>query len=221
MLLGARQFFEWRGAPTPPMPYDAEVEFIESTGTQWIDTGIFVTGSDEVELIALITQAGADIGDYRQLFGARQSATSYCAEFFYNNNLFYTSFNNGSYVNRVTAIVRLDTKIRFLMSNSERSIFDLGTGTYIAQNTVEQAYDFQTQTHALLFAESGNTSAGKINPAFAKVYSLCIIDTTSGITRMDLIPVRVGSVGYMYDKVSGRLFGNVGTGDFVIGPDKT
>ena len=28
MLLGARQFFERRGAPTPPLPYDAEVEWI-------------------------------------------------------------------------------------------------------------------------------------------------------------------------------------------------
>lgn len=31
--------------------------------------------------------------------------------------------------------------------------------------------------------------------------------------------VRVGNVGYMYDKVSGELFGNSGTSDFVLGPD--
>lgn len=36
---------------------------------------------------------------------------------------------------------------------------------------------------------------------------------------LDLIPVRVGNVGYMYDKVSGQLFGNAGTGDFILGPD--
>ena len=35
----------------------------------------------------------------------------------------------------------------------------------------------------------------------------------------DLIPVRVSNVGYMYDKVSGQLFSNDGTGNFVIGPD--
>lgn len=34
---------------------------------------------------------------------------------------------------------------------------------------------------------------------------------------MDLISVRVGQVGYMYDKVSGQLFGNAGTGTFVLG----
>ena len=36
---------------------------------------------------------------------------------------------------------------------------------------------------------------------------------------LDLIPVRVGSVGYMYDRVSGTLFDNIGTGDFIVGPD--
>jgi hypothetical protein len=35
-----------------------------------------------------------------------------------------------------------------------------------------------------------------------------------------LIPVRVGQVGYMYDKISGQLFGNVGTGSFFLGLDK-
>ena len=36
---------------------------------------------------------------------------------------------------------------------------------------------------------------------------------------LDLIPVRVGNVGYMFDRVSGQLFGNSGTGSFVLGPD--
>ena len=37
----------------------------------------------------------------------------------------------------------------------------------------------------------------------------------------DIIAVRKDGVGYMYDRVSGQLFGNSGTGDFIIGPDKT
>lgn len=38
--------------------------------------------------------------------------------------------------------------------------------------------------------------------------------------KMDFIPVRKGNVGYMFDRVSGQLFGNAGTGAFIIGPDK-
>jgi hypothetical protein len=41
----------------------------------------------------------------------------------------------------------------------------------------------------------------------------------NGETTLDLIPVRKGNVGYMYDRVSGQLFGNQGTGEFVLGPD--
>jgi hypothetical protein len=41
----------------------------------------------------------------------------------------------------------------------------------------------------------------------------------NGTLIQHLIPVRVGTVGYLYDRVSGKLFGNVGTGDFVLGPD--
>ena len=35
MLLGARQFFSKK-----KLPYDAEVEYLEATGDQWIDTGV-------------------------------------------------------------------------------------------------------------------------------------------------------------------------------------
>ena len=37
----------------------------------------------------------------------------------------------------------------------------------------------------------------------------------------DMISVRVGTTGYMYDKVSGELFGNVGSGSFGLGNDIT
>lgn len=40
MLLGARQFFERIGAPTPPLPYDYEVEYIErDCSVPWVDAG--------------------------------------------------------------------------------------------------------------------------------------------------------------------------------------
>ena len=36
----------------------------------------------------------------------------------------------------------------------------------------------------------------------------------------DFIPVRIGQTGYLFDKVSRQLFGNSGTGNFILGPDK-
>ena len=54
--------------------------------------------------------------------------------------------------------------------------------------------------------------------AKAKVFSLRIFDT--GTLVRDFIPVRVGTTGYLYDRASGALFGNDGTGSFGVGPDK-
>ena len=50
-----------------------------------------------------------------------------------------------------------------------------------------------------------------------KLYYFKVYD--NNVIIMDLIPVRVGTVGYMYDKVSGKLFENEGTGSFILGPD--
>jgi hypothetical protein len=43
----------------------------------------------------------------------------------------------------------------------------------------------------------------------------------NGVLVCDFIPVRIGTEGAMYDRVSGQLFRNAGTGAFTIGPDKT
>ena len=48
------------------------------------------------------------------------------------------------------------------------------------------------------------------------------LQAPDGSIIRDMIPVRKGNIGYMYDKVSGRIFGNANTtGYAIIGPDKT
>ena len=79
--------------------------------------------------------------------------------------------------------------------------------------------------------DGGNTYGGNIEIfrgkdgcSEIKMYSMQIYDkgvSADGTLVRDFIPVRVGDVGYMYDRVSGQLFGNAGTGEFIIGPDKT
>ena len=43
--------------------------------------------------------------------------------------------------------------------------------------------------------------------------------SSGGVVTHDLIPVRLGNTGYMYDRITNKRFGNAGTGDFVLGPD--
>ena len=81
--------------------------------------------------------------------------------------------------------------------------------------------DFATPGNLLLFATSGSDglpSYGNIMSG-VRIYGFVAKNATDGSTILDLIPVRKGTVGYMYDRVSGRLFGDAGAGDFVLGPD--
>ena len=54
-----------------------------------------------------------------------------------------------------------------------------------------------------------------------RVYSCRVFD--SGNEVLNLIPVRrtTDGLGYMCDTLTGKLFGNAGTGEFIIGPAKT
>ena len=70
-----------------------------------------------------------------------------------------------------------------------------------------------------MYIFSGNTALEDLShPACIRMY-FCEIYDGSTIVR-SFVPVRVGQVGYLFDRVSGQLFGNAGTGAFTIGPDK-
>jgi hypothetical protein len=73
-----------------------------------------------------------------------------------------------------------------------------------------------------LFARNGNGTAGNKTTAQIMQFGYKQFTDSNHSTMSlenDFIPVRVGNVGYMFDRVSGTLFGNDGTGDFIVGSD--
>lgn len=62
---------QWR-LPKVPRPY-VLVEYIESTGTQWIDTGV---KQDKLNIHTKLRPLNADTGTYGLLIGGRESASS-------------------------------------------------------------------------------------------------------------------------------------------------
>ena len=74
---------------------------------------------------------------------------------------------------------------------------------------------FTTAGNCLIFKNGGtpfatNCFTGKIRR---------IEWSRNGTPIRSYVPLCIGSVGYLFDRVSGQLFGNAGTGDFVLGPD--
>ena len=187
------------------LPYDAEVEFLESTGTQWIDTGVLYSGPCTIRVTAQLTPSIAE----RDLFGAydRPSVIGNMVCGIYNSFAFLynqggariDSYNLGSDPVMLTVECDFAYHLRTLIVN----------GQSYSNNTV-----FYNGMNITIFR--GNTALSA-NGIF-KCYRFSII--RAGVLVRDFIPVRRGTTGYLYDRVSGKLFGNAGTGDFVLGQDK-
>lgn len=199
--LGSTKIYEAGGGPTPPSPtpsYDAEVEYLKSSGTQYIDTGIVPTNETGV-FITFTKESSQD----RQFCGSRNDSSN--TRWFLGNS--YYGWGGYGYFNSVpvgqTADVYLnyknDRKMRF--RSTEESLSTLS---------------FTPLYNIHLF---GINKWGTDDPCEITIHKVQI--TQGSNVAMDLIPVRVGTTGYMYDRVSGQLFGNEGTGDFVLGNDKT
>ena len=193
------------------------LEYIESTGTQYIDTGIYGTEHHGMEIkYSYPTLDGAYSG---RLCGGRTGGTStnafayigtYIGTLTPANNTFYVTSNNGLSAN----LQPIDTNVHTAsvnLSNNQKSYFD---GQEIQGTGETTAYVHQFTTN--LF-RAYNGAYGWATPARARIY-FCKI-TNSGELVRDFIPAKNSNneLG-MYDLVSGQFFANQGTGDFVAGP---
>lgn len=182
--------------------YDAEIEYLESTGTQWIDLGIY--GNSYLEYEIKITFPTHD--EWRYYFGAQTSDSSnrfslMCG----SRSRLYC--NNGTATNQKNFTV--STGSPFVVKKINNNVYLNGTKMVSFTNTT-----YTTPRTIFLFACNAEDQTTPKTPMYgAKVYYF-------KIGNLDLIPVRIGTTGCLYDKVSGQLFGNSGTGSFILGPDK-
>lgn len=116
---------------------------------------------------------------------------------------YYAAMGNHANV----AVLTIDTSRHVFVLDAVNGTATVDGGLAINVGT----FTTNTTTMFLFTISTGGTLMAK---SIMRLYSLKISN------RMDLIPVRVGTTGYMYDRVSRQLFGNAGTGDFIVGPDK-
>lgn len=206
--LGEDLVYDSSGGDTPVLPYDAKIEYLQSTGSQYIDTGIVATTNFECELK----------GQYIQ-----------------NNNTYDTIL--GSYDNNFAVAIGLQS------GSSGKLYSQLGTSAPLSQASTLALHTFKSSLKngtlkidvdgtSVTTTFEGSLSAlsmymfarhrqdtGVGNYSKAKVYYCKIWN--GGNLVFDAIPVRVGQVGYMYDRISGQLLGNGGSGSFTLGNDKS
>jgi hypothetical protein len=185
-------------------PYDAEIEYLESTGTQYIDTGIVPTTATTVQTNFAFTKIPTSAGGP---FGVRSDN---------NNTRFWLNYDKVleiGYGYYYKTSVALDTNeyidVLFNSISGDNHNFVFGSYSAICKDV------FLQNGVMYLFALNrppSNVFYASLKMTFLKIWH-------KDVLIRDFIPVRVGSVGYMYDRVSGQLFSNQGTGEFVLGPD--
>lgn len=193
--LGSTKVFE--NNPTPP-PYDAEIEYLGCTGTQHINTGYYGNLNSRFE----VKFKGTATPKY--IYGYRGTNT--------NSITLYNQASSGNcrFGNK-TVSPTFSTGVDYTATQDKTAL--VLNGTSYAYNATT---DFATSEPIYLMWGSGNQASGyhfQGNIFYFKVYD-------NGSLVLDMIPVRVGTTGYMYDIVSGQLFGNAGTGVFILGNDK-
>lgn len=196
--LGSSLVFD--GGSTPPTPtYDAQVEYLGASGTQYIDTGIICDQTTVIEASFRLTN------NSRYVYGCRGD-NSHSITVFTSNN------GNCRFGNQTASFSSWATNTDYLVVQSKSSI----TRNRETKN-YSSVSDFVTPYNLYLMTASGDPTASYF---FIGRYYYMKIWKNNALVR-DFIPVRVGTTGYLYDRVSGQLFGNSGSGAFTYGNDVT
>ena len=177
------------------------IEYLESTGTQWIDTGVptYVNARMEFGFMLYSTSTRSVFGNLITgnrgvFFGTAANSVVYC--------------NNPREPISPVATLSAYTEYRVVQEGNNITINGIDYSTTSAVDNANSMY---------LFARRSGSSPDRIINGHVSYFRI----TLNGVLVRDFQPVRVGRVGYMFDCVSGEYlpFGNKGTGSFVLGPD--
>lgn len=184
-----------------------QLEYIESSGTQYIDTSVRVMPENYQQLKMSVTceKIGQGAGASNWLVDGSNVANAY----------FYTGVYNGKYYYGCGTTDH-DTGIA---AASGKQTFTLDIPS--AKFTVSDSVDVSISTEPVTASASLYLFGFNYNPVRCyaeKIYS-CQIYTGATLVR-DFVPCKnaSGTVG-LYDTVNGQFYANAGTGMFTAGPE--
>ena len=209
------------------LPYDCQVEYIQSTGTQWIDTGVIGrdTTTFEVDFIplslptAVRTGTGTILGN-RYAYNSRVFHLSTFSNILTSLGTF--AFGNNAYNSSNTPTLDLTTESinKVVLTGELISTTQSGAVTgHIMEidnrKAVCYASSFSTPYTITVFAlRRDNLESPMSEFIQMKLYYLRIDD-------LEFIPVIKDNIPCLYEKTNGTFYYNQGTGNFIAGPEVT
>ena len=194
------------------LPYDAQLQWLKASGTQWIDTEVLARNG--LKISVKVTSAGSSASIYG---GGNGWGNSYLQTSFGTTggkNVFY--FGYGSYAACPDTTVNWKSGDTFEIVEDDNEFYVNNKKLGAAAKTT-----FQTAYPIALFCYNRSGSHGEHSKD--TIYYFKIEDGNEVL--IDLIPVKFTNEdseteGAMYDRVSEKLFMNKGTGKFILGPVK-
>lgn len=187
------------------IPYDAEIEFIQNTASSCIITDYVPTGANiKIQGKFMPINYSAAYSPWFQAYTSESASAYRIVRANQNDASVYFTCGSKASSSGIQS-VSLNTIYEFQLT-MDTLILNGNSHTYTTRNGTTNTSKFA------IFSSTSKSSFTRGKLYYFKVWDV-------GTVIFDFIPVRVGTVGYLYDKVSGELFGNNGTGSFTLGPD--
>ena len=198
--------------------YARRVEYLETTGTQWIDTGVVPRNYPSFR---------ADIGVINAVVSTYNLAISFGCQNAWNSGAYAfvlpANSNNRYCMHDAAEGATRERVTTSLVAETGRILVEHRNGTLsITQGGVHRqysapSYENYNELSFMLFRNNGGTAGGRLYPGPYRLYGFSL--SISGTPVRSFVPCRVGQTGYLWDEVTGAFFGNSGTGNFVLGTD--
>lgn len=183
-----------------------ELEYIESTGTQHIDTGFTPNQNSRV---SILFEASEIFSDNKALYGARASTSSKAFSLWLSaENEVNPQYGNVGFSTQ-TVTLNYAGKIQY---DQNKNVFSVNEVTKTFSSAT-----FSSGCTLLLFSVNTGGAADDRKPS-GKLYSCQIYD--NGEKTRDFVPCKnqSGDIG-LYDIVSKTFYENSGSGAFIAGPE--
>lgn len=195
--------------------------YIESSGTQWIDTGYIVHDNS---MFDVVYTSSSSQPSYPTLFGVRDNdsgATAGRCTFFVKHS---TGAQRGSFA-WGTADTNADFPSRmYLSGKKQKCVFSKGFLSVKQEDENAMAFDFvsdysasNTRSIYICTLNQGGADYGAATHFRGKLYRFRIYEGNTLVH--EFVPWQESGVTCLKDTVTGNFLYNAGTGDFVYGTD--
>ena len=199
------------GSKSSPFPDGiVPIEYVETTANdQYIDIE-YVPKSCNITFQVTYVRTHSN-GYAFAGYGSNRSGINF---FLYSGNGCVASYGNAAYNIWDGTLGGVDNHLIVTLGNGKAIAMNVERGVVIEQDL--PYYDFSSNQKSFWILKSNGAN---FDTPLGLRFCDCTIIVADGEIAMDIVPVRVKDVGYVFDKVSQQLFENKGSGYLKLGPD--